>query len=129
MTTFLETDEKSPLDWYLAEPNDTSPFSSYSIVLPDKDPFEKYGRFWISNDGIIRYRQCNENDIPVNDITVGHLGNKCIVRVNGIVIPTAALEQLRILLRFCEKCGFNIYSNLLHNINKHQTSIHRTIFN
>lgn len=129
MTTFLDTDEISPLDWYLAEPNDTSLFNFYSIVPPDivKDLIEKYGRFWISKDGIIKYRECNSNDITVDNITIGNLGNKSIVRVNGTVVPTVALEQLRVLLRFCDKCNFDIYSNLLDNISQHKESISRTI--
>jgi hypothetical protein len=112
MTTVLNTNE---LNWYLTEPN-------------GEKPFQKYGRFWISNDGILQYRQSNGINIKVNDITVGHLGSKIIVRVNGIVVPTPALEQLRSLLRMYEQTTFKTYSNLLHNIGNHTTSIHRTMY-
>ena len=124
MTTFLETDEKM-LDLYLTEPISTNIFDFYSTSSPDiiNNLLEKYGRFWISNDGYIKYRQRNGNDVVVNNITVGPLGSRSIVRVNGVVVPTPALEQLKILLRFCEKCNFNIYSKLLENINNHRTNI------
>jgi hypothetical protein len=112
MTTLLNTNE---LNWYLTEPNGTN-------------PFEKYGRFWIANDGTLQYRQSNGIDVKVNNITIGHLGSKTIVRVNGIVVPTPALEQLRSLLHMYEKAQFKSYSNLLHNIDNHKTSIHRTIY-
>ena len=136
MTTFsysqLEPDAISSIDWYLIEPIGPSLFD-FTSVVPEviyEDLIKTYGRFWISNEGLIKYRrsQCpshlewSESDVTVKNITMGHcLGGNPIVRVNGIVIPTIALEQLRILLRSGQKNRFNTYSNLLHNLDSHQT--------
>jgi hypothetical protein len=114
MATLVNSNVISPLDLYLSEPNNANA----------KDLSNRYGRFWISNDGLIHY-----NDIIVKDITVGHCtGNRCIARVNGTIIPTAALEQLRNLLFSYKKLGYNVHSGLLNNINNYRTSINRTIY-
>lgn len=124
MATSLENNVNL-LDIYLTDPNSENFFYFSSSASPNivKTLLEKYGRFWISNDGSIIYRNHNGNDILVNNIDVGALGSRIIVRVNGIVIPTPALEQLKVLLRFCKKCNFNIHSELLNNINNQLTSI------
>lgn len=133
MMTILESNVLSPIDWYLIEPIGPNIIDFCSIGPPGstEDLLKTYGRFWISNDGILRYRQpqcLNGKDTIVKNITVGHcLGDGFIVRVNGKVIPTIALEQLRILLCSCQKCQFNVYSPLLHNLNSHRLNINRTI--
>lgn len=126
----LDSDVISPLDSYLAEPTGPSLNDFFSNTPQEvaKDLLSKYGRFWISNDGKLHYMQPNDEDTLVKHITVGNgLQGGLIVRANGIVIPTVALEQLRILLQCGETFGFNTYSNLLQKIGNHRTSLNKTI--
>lgn len=121
MTTFsIEHDALSPHEWYLVEPSGPN-IIEFSNSTP-KNIYESllkiYGRFWISNDATLKYRQPNGIDLPVKNIIVGpSLEGSHIFRVNGIVVPTIALEQLKVLLRCGEKCRFNAYSDLLHKLN------------
>ena len=116
-------DEISPLDLYLAEP------CGVNISSMATDLIDKYGRFWISDEGHLQYRKSNGSDISVNNISIGNCaGCKLILRVNGITIPTMALEQLRILLSCCDKAGYKVFSDLLHEIDSHRTNLNRTLF-
>ena len=116
-------DEISPLDLYLTEP------CSVNISNMSTELIDKYGRFWISDDGQIQYRKPNGDDIIIKNISIGNCaGNKLILRINDIVVPTMALEQLRILLNCCEKAGYKVHSDLLREIDSHRTNLNRTLF-
>lgn len=119
----MNDNETSPLDIYLTEP------CSVNISDMAKDLVDKYGRFWISHEGQLKYRTTNNTDITVNDISIGnYVGNKLIVCVNGIIVPTMSLEQLRILLNCCERVGYKVYSDLLYKINSYRSILNRTLF-
>ena len=130
----------SPIDLYLGEP--IGPYlSDFPATIQKQlttselqhkyynnntinELLSQYGRFWIDpNMNILYYHLPGGKDIQVQHLTVGKgLNSDLIVRVNGHVIPTIALEQLRILLN-----RFNIYPNLLNNINVHRSKLNNTI--
>src|SRR3990170_7966465 len=99
---------------YLDKP--TGP--SIQDFLSQKDAqkmVSKYGRFWFNKDSLY-YRTTQGYDIHVENIEIGKcISQEClIVRMNGIIIPTITLEQLKILLRYY---GQNtIYSNFYEKI-------------
>lgn len=87
----------SPLDIYLAPP--TEPIILTSSMI------SKCGKFWLYCNQLY-YRTCNGQDVRVDHINVtksSRTHNHLLVRINGTLIPTLALEQLRILLSTMDK--------------------------
>jgi hypothetical protein len=67
------------------------------------------------------YRNKEGEDILVNQLTIGPcLDDQWIVRVNGRVIPTRTLEQLRELL-----IQYRVYPDLIDNLNQYRAKVNK----
>ena len=134
--------KRDAIDIYLTKPDPRDlPAFMRTIQLafqtdPDlkksyKDPtglfltlLNRYGRFWLDPKGTLWYRDRQGKDREVEKVSV----TKCpkdafIARVNGEVVPTVALAQLRQLLSTSDQK----WSDFLEQLDRHRNYLERSV--
>lgn len=86
----------------------------------------KFGCFvilpsWPENE---LYYKSKNGDMKVHQLSIGKVtqGNSIIARVNGQIVPTIALQQLKIILQSSGK-----WRHLLDEINKYSSEIEKSV--
>jgi len=96
------------------------------ISINFENMMKKYGRFW-STDEELFYRTNIGTDEHIKQITIGNFtqGQSLISRVNGTVVPTICLEQLRLHLNTYHRNGK--YEALYNNLNNRKHDLHAAV--